>query len=227
MDRVILDADFNLGFQKLGEGVDLVVLVSPNNPTGNSPSRDLVKKALGSDCLVFMDEAYADYAGQSVIDLLDQYPNLLVARSLSKSMLAGVRLGYGVGHPDLIRVLERLIFAPYNLNALQLAVAAHYDIIKPHVGAVVEKVVRERERIQKRLIELGFFVWPSRANFVLFEVLSAKIAFVHLTKMGIRVRDVSSLPGLGEHLRVTVGTKEENDLFLGAVSNVERPTGSC
>ncbi|MCP4604880.1 MAG: histidinol-phosphate aminotransferase family protein [Proteobacteria bacterium] len=226
MDRVILDADFNIGVQKTGEDVDLVALVSPNNPTGNGPNRDLIEKTLGNKCLVFVDEAYADYALESVMDLVDQYPNLLIARSLSKSMLAGVRLGYGVGHPDLINVLERLIFAPYNLNALQLSVAAHYDIIKPHVGVMVEKVVIERERIQKRLVELGFSVWPSRANFVLFEVLSAKEAFEHLTKMGIRVRDVSSLPGLGEHLRVTVGTKEENNLFLSAISEAERPVVS-
>ncbi len=219
VDRVVLDADFDMTGAPLSD-VELLCLVSPNNPTGNGPGRALIQGALKNNCLVFIDEAYADYAKQTIVDTVPDHPNLLVARSLSKSMLAGVRLGYGVGHPTLINVLERLIFAPYHLNAMQLAVAANYDIIKPHTGAMVSRVVAERERVQKRLVEMGLTTWKSQGNFILFEVEGANSVYTDLLNLGVRLRDVSTLPGLDQHLRVTIGTPEENDRFLEAAGEL-------
>lgn len=218
-DRVVLGADFDVAAHGLGDPVELLCLVSPNNPTGTGPDRALVQEALGRDCLVLVDEAYADYAGESVVDLVDQHANLLVARSLSKATLAGVRLGYGVGHPELIRVLERMIFAPYHLNSLQLAVAEAFGTIQPHLEAMVRDVVSERERVAASLVQLGLRVWPSRANFLLFEVDDVRHVNGRLLDRGICVRDVSAMAGLGEHLRVTMGTRQENDLFLEAMKD--------
>ncbi len=218
LDAVVLGADFHLDADSLGSEVDVLMLVTPNNPTGNGPGRDVILEALKRNCLVFVDEAYGDYAGETVIDLVQDHPNLLVGRSLSKSLLAGVRLGFGIGHPALINVLERLLFAPYHLNHLQMLVAEHYHLIKPHLQSMVQGVVAERSRVETEIGQMGLTHWPSKANFTLFEVGNAKQTYQRLLDHGVRIRDVSSMPGMKEHLRVTIGTKEENNLFLNALS---------
>lgn len=216
-DRAVLGPDFDLEANGIGSPVDLLFLVSPNNPTGQGPRRDFIEQALDRDCLVFVDEAYFDYSEETVVDLVDVAPNLIVARSLSKASLAGVRLGFGVGHPELISVLEKTIFAPYHLNAMQLLIAKHFDLILPHLRIAVKAVREERDRMAAELKGLGFRVWPSQANFLLFEVDKAQKAFDLLINRGVRIRDVSSLPGMGEHLRVTVGSPLENNCFLNAL----------
>jgi histidinol-phosphate aminotransferase len=218
VDRVVLGADFAV--EALGDPVDLLLLVSPNNPTGRGPDRSKILEAVTRQptCLVFVDEAYADYAGESIVDLVPAHPNLLVGRSLSKSMLAGVRLGYGVGHPEVVSLLEHLLFVPYHLSALQLAVAAALPEIQPHLAARVQAVVSERERLAQEIASLGPRVWPSRANFLLFAPTDAGRTYDGLLRHGVRIRNVSTMPGLGAHLRVTVGTAEENDLFLEALA---------
>ncbi len=218
LDRVVLDADFDVAGAGLGDRVDLLMLVSPNNPTGGLIDRALIAEALTRNCLVFMDEAYADYARRSVVDLVAEHPNLLLARSLAKSSLAGIRLGYGVGHPELINVLERCIFAPYHLNFLQLALAENLRLVKPHLESMVAAVIAERGRVHAALEQLAVRVYPSRANFLLFAVDDAAATNRRLLDRGIRLRDVSTLPGLGQHLRVTIGTAAENDLFLEALA---------
>ncbi len=218
LDQVVLGPEFDVAAHGLGDRVDLMVLVTPNNPTGNGANRELILEALAKGSLVFIDEAYADYAEETVIDIIANHPNLLVGRSLSKALLAGVRLGYAVGHPSLINVLERLIFAPYHLNALQLLVAEHFDIIKPHLKTMVHSVISERHRVANRLDEMGLRIYPSMANFILFEVDRAAQTYGELLDRGVRIRDVSSMPGMGEHLRVTIGSRNENDIFLEAVS---------
>lgn len=218
LDRVVLGPEFDIRANGLGPPVNLLILVSPNNPTGNGPDRALIEQALERNCLVFVDEAYGDYAGQTVIDLVDDYPNLLVARSLSKSLLAGVRLGFGVGHPDLINVLEQLIFAPYHLNMLQLTIAKNFGLIIPHLEAMVRNTRTERARIISALEEMGQRVWPSKGNFVMFATSHGKQTYDKLLAQGVRIRDISSMPGMTKQLRVTVGTREENDWFLQAMA---------
>jgi histidinol-phosphate aminotransferase len=223
LDSVVLGPDFAVE-QAMGEGgeVELLLLVSPNNPTGEGPGRQVVLEALARPGLVFVDESYADYSGQSVVDLVVEHSNLLVARSLSKSMLAGVRLGFGVGHPELITALERLLFAPYHLNALQLAVANHYGRVQPYLEQRVQAVVAQRERVAREIQALGLRCWSSRANFLLFAApggVDAGALNQGLLQRGVRLRDVSSMPGLSHHLRVTIGTAEENDIFLEALAS--------
>jgi histidinol-phosphate aminotransferase len=217
LDRVVLGPDGILDAAHLDAPVDLFALVSPNNPTGAALDRATAARALARQRLVLLDEAYADYAAQTLADLGDANPNLLVARSLSKAFLAGVRLGYGIGHPRIVEVLERLLFVPYHLSALQLAVAARFDRVRPHLEGWVRTVVAERERVRAGILALGLRAWPSQANFVLFESPDPRRAYETLLAHGVRIRDVSALPGLGRHLRVTVGSPEENDLFLEAL----------
>ena len=129
-----------------------------------------------------------------------------------------MRLGWGVGHPELVTTLEAMLFAPYHLNAWQLAVAASYERLLPQVQRQVAQIVAERGRVERRLGELGVRFWPSRGNFVLFSTSDAAATHRRLLADGVRVRDVSVLPGLDEHLRVTIGAPTENDLFLDSLA---------
>jgi histidinol-phosphate aminotransferase len=226
-DAVVLGPDLDVAGSGLGDPVELLMLVTPNNPTGNGPDRSTVLEALERDCLVFVDEAYADFDTQaSLVDLVADHPNLLVGRSLSKCLLAGVRLGFGVGHPDLIRVLERLLFAPYHLSSLQLLVARSFDQIRPLLAEHVAAIRRERELVRASLVDLGLEVWPSRGNFLLFAVDDADRTYRGLLERGVRIRNVSGLPGLGRHLRVTIGTRRDNGLFLEALESSIRAAAS-
>jgi histidinol-phosphate aminotransferase len=195
----------------------LLVFVSPNNPTGGLPQRRAIEAALADDGrLVLVDEAYHDFSGDTVLDDLGHRPNLLIARSLSKSLLAGARLGFAIGHPDTIAAFDRLYTAPYHLNALQLLVAERYGELLRHIRSSSDRVTRECEWLYAALTRLpGVTPRPSQGNFVLFRVEGHAIA-VHarLADAGVRIRNVSGLPGLSEHLRVTAGTREENELFI-------------
>jgi histidinol-phosphate aminotransferase len=214
-----LDADMVLA----GPAPDLVVLVSPNNPTGGLVAAPVVEAALEDPRrLVFVDEAYADFSGHSFAGLLADHDNLLIGRSLSKSSLAAVHVGYVLGHGRAIAAIERMLTAPYHVNALQILMARRYRDIAPHVRAMARSVVAERERIHDALAAReGVTPRPSRANFVLFGIagLAERARQVHqaLARAGVRVRDVGALPGLAGYLRVTVGTRAENDLFLAAM----------
>lgn len=219
LDRVVLGADFDVAARGLGGPVDLLALVRPNNPTGGGPERALVLEALARDGLVLVDEAYQDFAGgDTVADLGADHPNLLVGRSLSKALVAGVRLGYALGHPEVVALCERLLFAPYHLNALQLVVAEHFAELMPALEAMAARVCRERERVSGALRGLGLRVWPSRGNFVLFAVDDAARTYRALLGRGVRIRDVSGVLGLSSHLRTTIGSAGENDLFLEALA---------
>jgi histidinol-phosphate aminotransferase len=205
---------------------DLVVFVAPNNPTGAMPPAEAVAAALAEPRrLVFVDEAYADFCGATRITEVERHLNLAIGRSLSKGMLAGVRLGYVVGHPQLIAALEQLYTAPYHLSSLQLAVARRYADIAPHIERAAAAVVAERTRVTAALrAQPGIDPLPSCGNFVLFRVAGApeRARQVHasLAAAGIRVRDVGGLPKLAGYLRVTIGLPAENDLLLTSLSTL-------
>lgn len=227
-DGVVMGGDFDEGIEVeqvvAAPSPHLMVFAAPNNPSGASPRAQVIEAALdGERRLVLVDEAYAEFAGATrLADAGARHRNLVVARSLSKSLLAGVRLGLLVGHPELIGAAETLFTAPYHLNALQLVLVAGYAEVAPHVGAAVRQVIAERERLRAELAAIdGITPYPSRANFVLFRVAgpSRRATELHgaLARAGVRVRDVGGLPGLAGHLRVTVGTPADNDAFLTAL----------
>ena len=201
----------------LGKGYHIVTFVSPNNPTGNLVDEDVVKAALETGALVFVDEAYYPFARTSVWDRFKDYPNLMVGRSLSKSMLAGMRMGYVLSSEKVINAVDHMNFAPYNLTHVHLVLFNEYGVIKPHLNRGADTVIRERERITEFLRDRGLNPFPSRANFVMFKTEGHRELYEFLADSGVRIRDVSGLPGLSNHLRVTVGLPEENDLFMQAV----------
>jgi histidinol-phosphate aminotransferase len=202
---------------------DLIFLVSPNNPTGDRVPDEVVTAALASGKLVVVDEAYGDFASQPWLPRASEHENLLVIRSLSKSMVAGAHVGFVVGDPRVIATVEALYTAPYHLNMLQLSVAKHIASIRPALQATVASVLEQRAVLKGALNELpGVTARESDANFILFRVGDTKeradSVYRAVAEDGVRIRNVSGLPGLEGYLRVTVGTEEENQIFLATVA---------
>lgn len=195
-------------------GKHLILLANPNNPTGTLTDDGIIEEALATDAMVFVDEAYYDFSGKTWIDRLHAFPNLAIGRSCSKSMLAGIRLGALMAHPTVIRAYESLVTAPYHLSHLQLVTAALYSDIQPFVKAMSREIIHERHRLETAMTDMGIQCYPSHANFILFKIFRPDTVFQTLLKNGIRLRNMTSIPGLQSHLRVTVGTPEENNLFL-------------
>ncbi|HVM11986.1 MAG TPA: histidinol-phosphate transaminase [Actinomycetota bacterium] len=204
------------------ERPDLVLLCSPNNPTGNLAPPDLVRATAEGASLVVVDEAYVEFArpGSSVLDLVEELPNVVVVRTFSKAWrLAGVRLGYLVGAPSIVRDLLR-VRLPYHLSvftqAMGTAALRHAADALEHVGAIVA----ERERMGAGLSALGLRVHPSEANFVLFDVDDPGRVWRDLADRGVLVRRYDGAPRLERSLRVTAGLPDETDAFLAAMDEV-------
>ncbi len=220
-----LDVDGVLNAARVNP-VKLVFVCTPNNPTGGSVPIDQITglaTALAGRALVVVDEAYAEFADTpSVTSLLDQHPNLVVLRTLSKAYgLAGARLGVLIAAPEIIGLIRR-IMAPYPLPTpcLAAALAAFSDAAS---AARVEHLATTRsERLRLatalRAHPAVRHVWPSDANFVAFRVDDAHATWRQLLDRGVIVRDVSHYLGLANCLRVSVGTPAENDAFLAALS---------
>jgi len=199
--------------KEIPEGIKMIFLCSPNNPTGNALSEENVRAVVeGTKAIVFLDEAYAEFAGKSLLNLVKEYDNLVVGRTLSKAFgLAGQRLGYGVAPPWIAQQYRRV--APlFSISSLSLAagVAALQDL--DWMRECVGKIASERERMRQRLACVN----PSQGNFLYVHTEEkSKVIVERLLCRGIVVRDCSSFPGSGDHcLRVTVGRPEENERFL-------------
>jgi histidinol-phosphate aminotransferase len=201
-------------------------LCSPNNPTGLVEPPSTVTSVLAATeaagSLLVVDEAYAQFAGWSALDLLSEDRPLAVVRTFSKTWsMAGARLGYVIGPTWMIAELEKVTL-PYHLDtAKQIAgrLALRYT---GDMDARVQQIVAERERVSKGLAALGLEVFPSGANFVLFRVTDrdARAVWQGLVDRSVLVRDCSGLPRLAGCLRVTIGTEDENTEFLEALEKV-------
>lgn len=199
---------------------DVTFLCSPNNPTGvvEDPARvhELLELTSG---LVVVDEAYAQFADWTALDLVDEDRPLVVVRTFSKTWsMAAARLGYLVGPSWLVDELDKVTL-PYHLDAAkQIAGRLALDFTD-EMDRRVRSVVAERERISSALTGLGLEVTPSGANFVLFRspTTPGRALWQALLDRGVLVRDCSGWPRLTDRLRVTVGTPDENDAFLDAL----------
>jgi histidinol-phosphate/aromatic aminotransferase/cobyric acid decarboxylase-like protein len=210
-------------------GASVTVVCSPNNPTGTSlPLADVERLCADGDGLVVVDEAYHEFAGRTVVPLLERHPNLVVLRTFSKAMaLAGLRVGYLLASPELVREVNKARL-PYNLNFLSQAAATAAIEEGSTLAANVGRLVAERERLLARLADVpGVRTFSSDANFFLIECLAAeaKAVFASLLRRGVLVRDVTSYPMLSRCLRVSVGSEEENDAFLHALGTALAEAG--
>lgn len=200
---------------------DIVFLCSPNNPTGTPLSLDVIEAVYdATDGIVIVDEAYQEFAPreeQSALTLLEGRPRLAVSRTMSKAFaFAGARVGYLAADPAFIDAL-RLVRLPYHLSALTQAAASaalrHADTMLHTVDAIVE----QRNRMSATLEALGYTVYPSWTNFVLFGGVNDPVrTWEQLRERGILVRDI----GISGHLRVTAGTEEETTAFLEALAEI-------
>jgi histidinol-phosphate aminotransferase len=222
---VPLTPEFKLDFDAMLAAMErerpaLVWLPSPNNPTGNAFRADeleqIVRAAPG---LVVIDEAYEAFSDTTFLPRLLDFPNVVLVRTLSKVGMAGVRLGYAVGHWEWIAEIDK-VRSPYNVNALTQAVVPvlleHGDLLLDQVNAIR----RERARVMEAMAALRrVSVYPSQANFFVARVPDAPLWFATLREAGILVKNLDGgHPLLANCLRVTVGTPAENDALLAALN---------
>ena len=199
---------------------NLVFLATPNNPTGTRWDRADVERLIAAhpDVLVVVDEAYAAYARESFLDLVDHFENCAVLRTYSKLGLAGLRLGVLVAQPHVAHEVDK-VRPPYNLGILpQLAGALALGPFRATLAAHVEAVIAERERLASALAGMaGVEVFPSAANLLLMRVAAAPEVWRRLVERGVLVRNLDRPGALAGCLRVTVGTPSENARFLDAL----------
>lgn len=201
----------------------LMFLCSPNNPTGNSLDRAEVERLLDAfDGLVVVDEAYIDFSSEpSMLGQLKERPNLVILQTFSKAWgCAGIRLGIACAHPEVIAILNKIKY-PYNVNLLTQREALHMLQQPLQVRQWVEVLLKERERLMEAFAELPccLQVYPTDANFFLARVTDANGIYARLVEQGIIVRNRSHITLCDNCLRITVGTSEENDALLEALSH--------
>ncbi|MFN3257576.1 MAG: histidinol-phosphate transaminase [Ilumatobacter sp.] len=199
----------------------VVFLTSPNNPTGLVEPRERVEQLLAlAPGLVVVDEAYAQFASWSALDLVDETRPLVVTRTFSKTWsMAGARLGYLVGPRWLVAELDKVVL-PYHLDAVKQIAGCLALRYSDEMNDRVDLLVSERNRITAALRTLPIEVFDSGANFVLFRPHSVggRAVWQGLVDRSVLIRDCSSWPRLENCLRVTVGTPEENTEFLDALA---------
>ena len=201
----------------------LMFLCSPNNPTGNSLDRAEVERLLEAfDGLVVVDEAYIDFSSEpSMLGQLKERPNLVILQTFSKAWgCAGIRLGIACAHPEVIAILNKIKY-PYNVNLLTQREALHMLQQPLQVQQWVDVLLKERERLMEAFAELPccLQVYPTDANFFLAKVTDANGIYARLVERGIIVRNRSHVTLCDNCLRITVGTSEENDALLEALSH--------
>ena len=213
------EIDLDAAEKAISGRTKVIVLASPNNPSGNLALRWQVERLLATGRTVVVDEAYAEFSTETLVPLVAEHPNRVVLRTLSKwAGLAGLRVGYGVFPLPVVEQLWK-IKQPYNLNlAAQVAVRESLLDLERLLGNV-RRIVEERERLLSRLANLDFLrVYPSQANFVLCDLLegSAEDAVAFLAARGIFVRYFKK-PRLLNSIRISVGLPEHTDMVVSAL----------
>ncbi|HJO81674.1 MAG: histidinol-phosphate transaminase [SAR202 cluster bacterium] len=230
-ELVMLERDevFEIDMDAVRESIDdrtkIVFVSSPNNPTGNLLPDSQVRELLDTGLIVVVDEAYFEFCGHTVAELVPEYSNLVVLRTMSKwAGLAGLRVGYGIMAPDIVSHIMD-IKSPYNVNiAAEVALLASLEDALA-LQANVDKIVAERTRLQATLEAMpGITPWPSEGNFILCQMPDAAEAervYNDLASSGVFVRNFAS-ERLKDSFRVAVGTIEETDAFVAALRECVR-----
>ncbi|MGB2115657.1 MAG: histidinol-phosphate transaminase [Porticoccaceae bacterium] len=219
-NKVPLADDFSIDLDQYMSENSGVIFPNPNAPTGLLLGLDKIESLLqkNTNSVVVVDEAYIDFGGQTAATLINQYDNLLVVQTMSKSRsLAGMRVGYAMGSEHLIEGLNRIknSFNSYPLGHLQIAAAIAAFKDDQYFKKTSQQVISERERVTGELENLGFDVLPSKANFVLAHhpQKSAEILAQALRDKGIIVRYFAKAR-IDQFLRITIGTETQNSLLI-------------
>ena len=227
--KMLLDVYYQFKASSLLSAIDentkAIFVCSPNNPTGNSLCRKEIESLLKRfDGLVIVDEAYIDFSSsESLLKDLNQYPNLIVLQTFSKAWgCAAIRLGMAFASPEIIAIFNKIKY-PYNVNRLTqeeaIKVLQHPETIKEWVNTLLE----ERARVMEEFVKLPCCVrvFPTDANFFLAKVYEATQIYNYLVSEGIIVRNRTNVALCNDCLRITIGTKEENEALLDALRKVE------
>src|SRR3989344_2722677 len=225
---VLVEDDFQPNVEKvlarIDENTKMIVIVSPNSPLGNVVEQKRIEKiAEKANCIVFVDEAYGEFAGKTLAPLVLEYDNLIVSKTLSKAWgLAGLRVGYAVASKEIIENIRK-IKAPYNVGAIPNYLALKALEERTQMEEWVKEMKREKAGLEMQLRQLGLKVFPTESNFSVFRLPSqfdSKEIQGRIAEKGIVVRDRSALPLMENCIRITVGTKEENEKFIEALKEV-------
>jgi len=223
VETVDLTPDFQLRVDELLEAEGKIMLLcTPNNPTGNVFRREDVERIISEwDGPVVIDEAYGEFSGQSFISLVNEFDNLIITRTFSKAYgLAGMRIGYLIAATSMTDILNRCKI-PYSLNRIseKMAIAALEN--RDYVERAVRITEEQRPQLASGLRALGFEVFPSQANFMLARapVPSSQLVKM-LSQRGILIRDFGGMRMLENCVRTTVGTEELNRLLLSKLKEV-------
>ncbi|MET3644269.1 histidinol-phosphate transaminase [Streptococcus gallinaceus] len=225
--EIPLTADFKI------DGADYhvpnggIIITDPNAPTGIFKPLDEIEKIIqaNQDVVVIVDEAYINFGGQTALSLLEKYDNLFITRTFSKdAAFAGLRVGYGVGNPRLIAVINAIKNSvnPYNLDALaeKLATVAVEDWL--YYEGTCQKIMTTRDWFAQELVDLGFEVLPSQTNFVLTrpQTVSASHLFQKLQEKEIYVRYFPKVARLKDYLRISIGTQAEMEEVMSEIRRI-------
>ena len=225
-EKIPLEADFSVDYQKYCGKNKMVVIANPNAPTGMTlplwQIEEIVKT--NPDAVVLIDEAYVDFGGETCLPLIVKYDNLLVTRTFSKSRcLAGGRLGYAFGSPAVIADLEKIKYStnPYNINRLTLLLGEKTVEAEGYYQEKCREIEGTRAWTTAQLEELGFTVLPSKANFIFAKTdkIDGGELYKTLKTKGILVRHFTN-PRICQFNRVTIGTREQMQTFVNTVKEV-------
>lgn len=225
-ERKALDADFQICMADYCQPNGGVIFPNPNAPTGVLMPLDKVEEivAANRDVVVIVDEAYIDFGGTSALPLIDKYDNLLVVQTFSKSRsMAGMRIGYAMGQPALIRYLNDVKYSvnsyTMNMAALELGVSAVRD--EAYFGACCRRIIETRERAEEELAKRGFVFPKSYANFIFasHQTIPAQEIFERLKENDIYVRWWDK-ERINNYLRITIGTDEQMEALYRALDDI-------
>jgi histidinol-phosphate aminotransferase len=217
--------DLQFPFERLLTAISprtkIVAIANPNSPSGSVATRAQIQEIArrAPHALVLVDEAYFHFHGETVVDLIGEVPNLIVARTFSKAYgLAGLRLGLLAGPVELMRWVRRVL-SPYSVNSLALACLPPALEDTAYLDWYVGEVLAARTEFEAALDRAQVRRWPSHANFVLVEIGARHAEFtMRMREAGVLVRDRSSDPGCDGRVRITIGTREQMQQAIAALN---------
>lgn len=223
-ERPALDDNFNVRTEDYYKENGGVVIANPNAPTGIKQSEDMLRDIIehNRDVVVIIDEAYVDFSGESALSLTKEYDNVLIVQTYSKSRsLAGMRIGYAMGNPELIKAMNdvRFSYNSYPMTRLSVAIGAAAIEDEEYFQKTNKMIIDTREWTKKKLTELGFSYGDSMTNFIFatHRSVNAKEIFTKLREKKIFVRHFNS-PRIDNYLRISIGTQEEMQKLIDELS---------